>query len=305
MRIFKSDSTFRRNIKRLLSKSRHVPMNYDESHVAGSHFVLSYSNFSDCLRWNLEPLNYSPWNWASNWVLAMSRPTSGDRLLDLGCIDNPYIVGHCKKHNIDTTFVDIAPKPPDVKLPGNITFVQSDLNRALPFKDESFDVILSESSLEHLPPDGRLNAFQEAIRCLRPGGRLAVSIGFPLGFGNDPDTIHAFETHEFFSHRHCCLFLPIDIKKIIDRINDYTAGNLNYPYNHSNFPGFSGYNDEHILKDPNIVFTRFKDLADVPNVARLRSSLRLGYFFTSRLKWKVTQEGEIVKRNRDYMPCQK
>jgi SAM-dependent methyltransferase len=255
---------------------------YDDSRATASHSVLSYSNVNDCLRWGLKPPNHSPWNWASNWVLHMARPTAGDRLLDLGCIDNPYVLEHCEKENIDATFVDIDPKGFSVNLPKNITFIQSDLTCALPFEDESFDVILSESSLEHLPFNGRLYAFQEAIRCLRPGGRMALSIGLPLGFGNDPETISAFETEEFFSQRHCCVYFPIDIRKIIDQyIKSYTTGTLLYPYNHSAFPGFDGYNEEQILRDPNILFDRYADHGDVPDVAKLRSVsvVEIGLFF--------------------------
>ncbi len=65
-------------------------------------------------------------------------------------------------------------------------FQHHDLIRPLPFPDASFDVVLSQSTLEHLPPPARLACFQEAVRVLRPEGRLAVSIGLPLNVLDDP-----------------------------------------------------------------------------------------------------------------------
>jgi SAM-dependent methyltransferase len=50
---------------------------------------------------------------------------------------------------------------------------------ALPFGDESFDVVLSLEMLEHVPPEGREQVLREMVRVLRPGGRLYVT--FPAG----------------------------------------------------------------------------------------------------------------------------
>jgi SAM-dependent methyltransferase len=43
---------------------------------------------------------------------------------------------------------------------------------ALPFRDASFDVVVSSQVIEHLPPDPVI--FDELIRCLRPGGHLVL-----------------------------------------------------------------------------------------------------------------------------------
>jgi SAM-dependent methyltransferase len=52
---------------------------------------------------------------------------------------------------------------------------------ALPFADESFDLVLGHAVLHHLPDLGR--AFAEFARVLRPGGRIAFA-GEPSRFGD-------------------------------------------------------------------------------------------------------------------------
>jgi arsenite methyltransferase len=47
---------------------------------------------------------------------------------------------------------------------------------ALPFDDNSFDVIVSSLAIHNIPGhDGRRHALNEAIRVLKPGGRLAIA----------------------------------------------------------------------------------------------------------------------------------
>lgn len=48
--------------------------------------------------------------------------------------------------------------------------------RALPFPDDSFDVIVSSLAVHNLPTlDGRYETLNEALRVLRPGGRLMIA----------------------------------------------------------------------------------------------------------------------------------
>jgi SAM-dependent methyltransferase len=44
----------------------------------------------------------------------------------------------------------------------------------LPFPDGAFDVVIASEILEHIPDDA--SAIAEAVRVLRPGGRLAVTV---------------------------------------------------------------------------------------------------------------------------------
>jgi SAM-dependent methyltransferase len=56
----------------------------------------------------------------------------------------------------------------------NVSFDEAD-GRSLPFEDESFDVVLFDSVLSHMPEPER--GLAEAVRVLRPGGWLAAFDG--------------------------------------------------------------------------------------------------------------------------------
>jgi SAM-dependent methyltransferase len=57
--------------------------------------------------------------------------------------------------------------------PARALAVQADAYR-LPFGDGVFDAVIASEILEHIPDDGV--AMAEAVRVLRPGGRLAVTV---------------------------------------------------------------------------------------------------------------------------------
>ena len=48
--------------------------------------------------------------------------------------------------------------------------------RGLPFPDNSFDVLLSSLAIHNIPdPAGRQQAIDEAVRVLKPGGKLMIA----------------------------------------------------------------------------------------------------------------------------------
>lgn len=91
--------------------------------------------------------------------------TGAQQILDVGSADGPS-VGWLRSHR-NHVALDIDPRGLDK---GGIC--GSAL--ALPFADESFDVVAAFDVVEHCDPEA--TAVAELVRVLRPGGRLLVSV---------------------------------------------------------------------------------------------------------------------------------
>jgi SAM-dependent methyltransferase len=113
------------------------------------------------------------------WALRRLGAAPGEHVLDLASPKLFCVV--LARHGIRVTSVDqlpeeiekwreIAPAEPNLEL-------RVGDGRALPFDDESFDHATSISVLEHVGGDrGDEDALRELARCVRPGGRLALTL---------------------------------------------------------------------------------------------------------------------------------
>lgn len=92
-------------------------------------------------------------------------------LLDLGCGFHGHALRNIEDIISAGTGVDVFVAAPAVG--EKIRLVEHDINRGLPFDDESFDVVISLAVLEHLDDPGR--TLSEILRVLRPQGVLLLT----------------------------------------------------------------------------------------------------------------------------------
>ena len=90
---------------------------------------------------------------------------AGARVLDLGCATGSFRAG-----DRPLVAVRIDLNAPHVPIPN---FARADAAR-LPFPDRSFDLVVSNHSLEHF--ENLSGALQEIARIVKPGGALYVSV---------------------------------------------------------------------------------------------------------------------------------
>lgn len=115
-------------------------------------------------------------------MVLQEAPVAGRRVLDAGCGLGLYMARLAAQgaivHGIELE--DERARAARVVSPQAIQASAE----ALPYPDESFDLVFSNEVLEHVTSDRQ--AVREAVRVLAPGGRLALFV---------PNRLYPFETH--------------------------------------------------------------------------------------------------------------
>jgi SAM-dependent methyltransferase len=138
------------------------------------------------------------------WIFSR-MPEGNIKMLDAGSTFNfDFIVNHPKIAEKELTILTYSPEKNNFH-EKRISYQYADL-RDIPFRDECFDLIVSQSTIEHIDMDNSiygydiehhleninksydyLNAVKEMLRVLKKGGQLMIT--FPFG---------KFENHGFF-----------------------------------------------------------------------------------------------------------
>lgn len=112
-------------------------------------------------------------------------PLAGKRLLDVGCGLGLYL-RRFRAFSQATFGVDIDLEKLQEAAADLPNLAQAPAE-ALPFPDDTFDMVLLHEVIEHVRNDRQ--ALWEAYRCLKPGGRLVIFA---------PNRLYPLETHGFY-----------------------------------------------------------------------------------------------------------
>lgn len=108
-------------------------------------------------------------NWDDVWFREriLERLQPGDEMLDLGA--GAGIVEAMHFRGIAARVCGVDPNPRVVDNP-HLDDARTGVGEKIPYPDESFDIVVSDNVLEHLPnPE---DVFREVSRVLRPGGHF-------------------------------------------------------------------------------------------------------------------------------------
>lgn len=114
------------------------------------------------------------------WALQALGAQSGESVLDLA--SPKLLVVALARRGVRVTSVDEYAA--EIEIWRRLTEGEPNLDlrvedgRALPFADGSFDHATSISVLEHIGGDGDERALAELARCVRPGGRVAITLPY-------------------------------------------------------------------------------------------------------------------------------
>lgn len=105
-----------------------------------------------------------------------------NKILKTDCYNEAFDRPIIKDEN--ATLLEYEPKFIEIARKKNpkLNIVQGDI-RKLPFEDESFDLILDFSTIDHIPQSDVPKVLSEYNRCLMKGGRLVIITWFnPRGY---------------------------------------------------------------------------------------------------------------------------
>jgi len=154
-------------------------------------------------------------------LIAKYAPLEGRRILDAGCGVGMF-VQKLQRSSAEVYGVELDAERA-VEAGRESPGIACASVERLPFPDDTFDAVLSHEVLEHVADDRR--AVAEAVRVLRPGGRLLVFV---------PNRWWLFETHGVYWRGHYHFgnvplvgYLPNLLRdRLAPHVRAYTRGGL-------------------------------------------------------------------------------
>jgi SAM-dependent methyltransferase len=148
----------------------------------------------------------------------------GRRVLDLGCRDGALTQAYTTGNEVVGVDADRDALAEAAKL--GIETQWADLDEALPFEDESFDVVVAGELLEHLRDPARFAS--EVRRVLRRGGAFVASVPNAFRLKNRLRFLIGRKPENDPTHLH--MFSPDELRELLSGFEnvqlDFIAGRL-------------------------------------------------------------------------------
>jgi SAM-dependent methyltransferase len=197
-------------------------------------------------------------------VLERAELSGSQVVCDLGAGRNPLAFAAYQANARRAYLIDAMHIPSKESLGDHHFRMTADIS-CLPLEDESIDVVLSVSVLEHLTPPARENAIWEIQRILRPGGKALVSIGSFLHVSDVAQ--RKMRELPYFTNRGCAVYFPIDIKAFVQSASGlHLTSDEDLEY----LPGFEAYDMDALANEPGLCFERFSDYEELQSDPHLR-----------------------------------
>ncbi|MEJ2853118.1 MULTISPECIES: class I SAM-dependent methyltransferase [unclassified Saccharothrix] len=151
---------------------------------------------------------------------------AGDRVLDIGCGPG-YLTSLAAGAGGSAVGVDVSEPMVEearrLRGSGTCTF-EIGHAEALPFEDESFDVIVSALAVHHIPEEHRATAYAEMRRVLKPGGRVLIADFRPPRSGVGRHLVRAITGGEMMSHNPVERIAPMMAEAGLNVISTHQVG---------------------------------------------------------------------------------